>query len=107
MAQSDEVQAKHESAFEYLEARIDWSLPSYKQLVGFDGLGEVRLQGKLAWRIFGFRRDFCGAREFVVTHIGNHKGNVYSPRKVLKQAAMRMKEIQNDPSKSKSCSRPQ
>lgn len=82
-------------------------MPHYRLLDDMGGLGEVRLQGNVAWRIFGFRRTFEDEREFVITNIGNHKGKIYKPKKVLEQAAKRMKEIQDDPSTSKRCVRPE
>jgi len=106
VTQSDEVRAKHDTAFEFLEGRIYWSEPRYKKLVGHDGLGEVILKGKVAWRIFGFRQGAHSDREFLVMRIGNHKGKIYSPRKVIEQALKRMEEIKRDPSKSKTCVRP-
>jgi hypothetical protein len=106
--QSSEVQAKHDTVFEFLEVRLDWSGPHFKHLQGkYSGLGEVILKCRVEWRIFGHRRTSPqGVREFVVTHIGNHKGTVYTPKDVLKTALKRVKETEVDPRKSAPCDRP-
>ena len=104
---TEEVQAKHDSVFEFLEARTDWQEPHYKNLQGKQkGLGEVRVGGKVQWRIFGFRKAVDTSREFVVTHVGSHKGNVYSPRDVLKTSHSRMKAVHEDASLATPCRRP-
>jgi len=105
--QSDEVRAKHDSTFSFLEARVEWGKPHYHPLKGKIRLGEVTLKGKVAWRIFGFRRTTDGVREFVVTDIGYHKDKVYSPHGLIARAQRRAEEIENDLSKSKPCERPQ
>jgi hypothetical protein len=105
--QSKAVQAKHDSAFEFLEARLEWTEPKFKHLKGkYAGLGEVRLQGDVQWRIFGFRRTHQNVREFVVTHTGSHKGNVYQPKDVLDTALKRVEEAKVDPGKTAPCARP-
>jgi hypothetical protein len=104
--QSPEVQAKHDTVFEFLEQRTDWSPPHYKKLSGQDGLGEVILKGKVAWRIFGFRHSEDYRPTFTVTQIGNHKGNLYSPKNVISNARGRMNDIRNDSRKVSICDRP-
>lgn len=101
------MRAKHDAAFQFLEANVEWSEPQYKRLRNYDGLGEVRLQGKVAWRVFGFRRTEDNIREFIVLAVGNHKQQVYRPKNVLKTATRRMKEVQNDPKKAEYCERPE
>lgn len=104
-AQDDAVQARHDTAFEFLEAG-NWKGPYYKRLKEHGNIGEVRIRAKVQWRIFGFRRGSTAMPEFVAVHVGSHKGNVYSPKGVLGQAAKRMKEVQNDPNKADTCERP-
>ncbi len=104
--QDEAVQAKHDTAFEFLEAYDDWREPQYKRLGSFGNVGEVRIRGKVQWRIFGFRRDSEGSKEFVVVHVGHHKQNVYKPKRVREQSEKRMKEIQDDPKKADRCDRP-
>lgn len=99
------MQAKHDTAFEFLEAG-NWQGPYYKRLKGYGSVGEVRVRSKVQWRIFGFRRSDETVLEFVVVHIGSHKGKVYTPRDVLKQSEKRIKEVQNDPRTADSCKRP-
>ena len=104
-SQDEAVQAKHDSVFEFLEAG-HWKGPYYKRLKGYDSVGEVRIRSKVQWRIFGFRRQGETTPEFVVVHVGSHKGNVYVPKDVLKQSEKRVKEAQNDPRKTDQCKRP-
>lgn len=104
-SQDEAVQAKHDTAFEFLEAG-NWQGPYYKRLKGYGNVGEVRIRSKVQWRIFGFRRPGETTPEFVVVHVGSHKGKVYTPRDVLKQSGKRMKDVQNDPRKADQCKRP-
>ena len=105
--QSKEVQAKHDTAFEFLEAWAEWTDKHYKRLKGkHKGIGEVIIKGSVQWRIFGFTKAAHSKREFIVTHIGSHKGRVYDPKNVMDTSHKRMVEIENDISKAKSCSRP-
>ncbi|WP_419906866.1 type II toxin-antitoxin system RelE/ParE family toxin [Hoeflea sp.] len=105
--QSEAVRAKHDTAFEFLEARIEWDMPRYRKLQNHRGLGEVRLHGNVQWRIFGFCHTEQNDRQFVVLAIGNHKQQRYSPQDVLKTAAKRMNEVRNDPEKAERCERPE
>ena len=104
---SQEVQAKHDTAFEYLEAWPIWTEKHYKNLKGkHKGLGEVIIKGSVQWRIFGFQQSGVGKREFTVTHVGSHKDKVYSPANVMDSAHKRMVGIKNDASKAAKCPRP-
>ncbi|MER9248921.1 hypothetical protein [Mesorhizobium sp. M0590] len=71
-----------------------------------DGLVEVRLNGLVKWRIFGFF-DRTVRREFVVVAIGNHKQNVYTPKGVLSSAYYLKKEIEAGREKADRCERPE
>lgn len=104
-AQDDAVQAKHDTAFEFLEAG-NWEGPYYKRLKGYDNIGEVRIRAKVQWRIFGFRRGRTEKPEFVTVHVGSHKGKVYTPKTVLAQAEKRMKVVKHDPNTADPCKRP-
>jgi len=104
-SQDEAVQAKHDVAFEFLEAG-NWQGPYYKRLNTYSNIGEVRIRGGVQWRIFGFRRSITAIPEFVTVHIGSHKGRVYSPKGVLKQSEKRLKEVQDDPNKADPCKRP-
>ncbi len=104
-AQDDAVRARHDTAFEFLEAG-NWQEPQYKRLNGYGNIGEVRIRAKVQWRIFGFRRGGTGVQEFVTVHIGSKKGQVYKPKGVLTQAEKRMKEVKDDPNKADRCKRP-
>ncbi|MCY4345872.1 MAG: hypothetical protein OXC17_03650 [Aestuariivita sp.] len=101
-----EVRAKHDTAFSFLEFRHEWKGPHFKRLAKCDGLGEVRLGGRVAWRILGFRYKKDEIPLFVVVDIGHHKDKVYSPRGLLKRAK-RMEEVKGDPEKAESCERPE
>jgi len=95
----------HDSVFRMLEQQSSWRGPHCKKLVGkaYKGLFEVRIRGKVQWRIFGF---FEPDTTYVVTAIGNHKGNVYQPKAILKTATKRMNEIKTGNSKAAICERP-
>ncbi len=104
--QSEEVQGKHDTAFEFLEQRKDWNLPHFNKLSGRGGIGEVRLSGKVAWRIMGFRNTVDGIQFFIVVDNGFHKDNNYNPRKPIDEAHKRIEAVKNDPRKAESCKRP-
>lgn len=67
---------------------------------------EVRLNGAVAWRIFGFFDPYV-AREFVVLIVGKHKDQVYTPKQVLTTAKQRKVAVEADGRKAISCDRPE
>ena len=99
---SQAVQAKHDVAFEILETMTTWSMPKAKYLG--DGVYEVRLNGNVAWRIFGYIED--GGQVFVVVAIGYHKDQVYKPRSVIPTSIKRIKKIKKNTAEAKNCERP-
>ena len=100
---ADEVKAKHDAKWEFLEANeaAEWGKVDTKT---FDGFVEVRLPGKVAWRIMGFFGP--GEHEFTVVLICFHKGQQYTPKKCLKTAKTRTLEVENDLRRRASCARP-
>ena len=103
------AQGRHDAAFDILDELDAWNEARgiVDKLEGKDkdGIIEVRFKvDNVQWRIFGFYGK--ARREFIVVHVGNHKGNTYTPKKVLDTAASRMKEVNADASRAKKCDRP-
>lgn len=101
---SKRFKAAHDTAFEWLEPRLQWTKPFCKQWSGKAKLLEVRFDAEnLQWRVFGFHQP---GRVFVVVGVGNHKNQVYDPKKLPVTSISRMKEVIANPEKAASCERP-
>lgn len=98
-----EYQGTHDAIFEIIEQQTAWTNTTYTKTLG-DDLIEVRLNGPVKWRIFGFFGE--KRREFVVVATGNHKQNVYVPKDVKKTAVKIIKAIKAGTGKTKDCERP-
>lgn len=98
------AQGAHDAALNILEELEVWRGPNAK---AFDDIVEIRFKaGGIQHRIFGF----YGSNEkqrYIVTGTGSHKGNVYTPKGILKTCTKRREEIEGDPTKAKECSRPE
>jgi len=66
---------------------------------------EVRLSGRVMWRILGFYGS--ERRQFVVVGACNHKGKVYEPKEALNTARRMIKEIKAGKKVTVPCERPQ
>ena len=99
------AQGSHDSVFGILEQQLQWREPYAKLLDKNNGIIEVRLSGRVQWRILGFYGDERCV--FVVVAICYHKEKVYTPRDVIKTARRRKAEIQIDLGKALVCERPQ
>lgn len=100
--------ASHDSTFDILEQRENWGEPHCKYINKNERILEVRLTGKIKYRIFGIYDPLSSARrQFIVLAIGSHKGSVYSPRNVLKTIVSRKVEVLNGSVAAPSCARPQ
>ena len=96
-------QGTHDSVFGMLEQQNQWTRTVWTKRFE-DGIVEVRLNGKVKWRVLGYYGDV--QREFVVVLICNHKGKVYVPKGALRTAAARMNAIKAGREKAVSCVRP-
>ncbi|MCK1562454.1 hypothetical protein IVB08_00315 [Bradyrhizobium sp. 173] len=99
-----DVQGSHDSVFDGLETMVSWREPWTKFIDKGERIIEVRLSGKLEWRVFGFHSG--AQREFVVLGAGSKKGKVYTPADIKKTVIKRKKEVEADLGKAPSCGRP-
>ena len=93
----------HDSVFRILETQLQWTNTIYTVVLP-GGILEVRLSGARQWRVLGYYGS--ARREFVVTAIGYHKGKVYTPKDLLKQAVSRRVELENGTRNAPICERP-
>ena len=103
----DATKASHDYALEFLEVREhhDWiGTPHFGPLVPQKGIYEIRLPGKIKWRLLGY----FGPRpaQFTVVLICNHKGPVYEPKDSRKTAVKRKGDIESGKRKRIHCVRP-
>ena len=98
-----DYQGSHDAIFEIIEQQQSWTNPYYTKAMG-DDLIEVRLNGAVQWRIFGFYGD--KRREFVVVAIGYHKQNVYYPKAIKETAKKIIGAIKSGIKKANDCERP-
>jgi hypothetical protein len=100
-AHSD-YQGSHTAVFDFLEQCVQWKMP-WADTLG-DGLIEVRLSGKVKWRVLGYYSDV--RVEFVVVLVCNHKQNVYAPKDAIPTAKKRMRDIKAGKQRTIICVRP-
>lgn len=98
-----DYQGTHDSIFDILEQQQQWKMPWTRPLG--DGLIEVRLHGKVQYRILGYYGD--ARKEFIVVGTCSHKGNVYTPKDAIKVAKKAMNDIKGGRANAIQCSRPQ
>ena len=102
--QSKAYRARHDATFEFLEARQEWREPNCKYLSNCGGLLEIKFSSDgIQHRVFGFHDP---GFTFIVVGLGNHKQNVYAPKRILATSCLRMSEIREDKAKAKTCDRP-
>lgn len=103
-----EDRAIHDAIFEQLESLDTWATaPWTKKLHGTKtAVIEVRMRrASVEWRL-------CGGygvprQEFILTAIGYHKDQVYTPRDLLKTAEQRLREVLAGTKEAEACERPQ
>jgi len=100
-----EVQGSHDAVFHFLEQRDQWREPFSKVFDKNLKIIEVRLNGKVKYRILGFYGS--AQHEFIVVATCSHKQSVYDPPDVKMTAGKRKKEIEANPGKAQLCVRPQ
>ena len=106
-ARDDDTKASHDYAFEYLEPRENrewYNTPHFGPLVPKKGIYEIRLPGKLKWRLAGYFGP--GVKQFTIVLICNHKGQIYDPPDSKKTAVKRKSQIESGKRKRKQCVRP-
>lgn len=101
-----DIHGTHDSTFDILEQQDRWAKPHCDFINKDERLLEIRLNGKVKFRIFGYY-DLEVRKQFVVLGIGNHKGPVYSPKDILKTIILRKKEVLNGAATAHHCPRPQ
>ena len=103
-AATPEAQGPHDAVFDIIEQAESWREPHTKT---FDDIVEIIFKaGGRQWRVFGFYGKGVKQR-FVIVGFGYHKGKNYTPKDILKTCAKRRKEIEDDSSKARDCSRPE
>jgi hypothetical protein len=100
---SDEVKEKYDTKWEFLEVNeaSEWGKVDTKT---FNDFVEIRLPGKVAWRVMGFFGP--GRHEFTVVLVCFHKGAQYTPKKCLKTVKSRISEVRQNLNRRKLCARP-
>ena len=97
------AQGAHDAVFDIIEQLEFWREPHTK---AFDELVEVRFKAAgRQHRVFGFYGSV--KQQFVIVGFGYHKGNVYTPKEILKTCTKRRSEIERDPNKARDCNRPE
>jgi hypothetical protein len=97
-------QGTHNSIFDILEQRLQWGKPHADFFDKDNRILEVRLTGKVKYRILGFH---SGARqEFVIIATCSHKQRVYDPKDIRRTAIRRKQEIAQNPARAPHCVRP-
>jgi hypothetical protein len=99
-----DYQGTHDSIFEMLESRVNWGPPHAEFLDTENRIIEVRLTGKVKYRILGFYGEVRG--EFVVLGTCFHKQNVYTPPSIRDTVVVRKNEIQSNQGRAVACVRP-
>lgn len=102
--ETPDVQGSHDSVFEGLESMLSWREPWTKFFDKKERVIEVRLSGRVEWRVFGFHSG--AAREFVVLGVGYHKQRVYTPADIRKTLIKRKRDIEAEFGKAIACARP-
>jgi len=100
-----DYQGSHDAIFGMLETRLNWGPPHADFLDKDNRIVEVRLTGKVKYRILGFYSE-TARKEFVVLGTCNHKQNVYDPPGIKETVVTRKSEIQRDQGKAIACVRP-
>jgi hypothetical protein len=101
-----DTKGRHDVALDFLEVRENhewYNTPHFGELVPDEGIYEIRIRGKIQWRLAGY---FSPNKEFTIVLICNHKQNVYNPRNAKKTAVKRRKQIESGSKTRKLCVRP-
>lgn len=101
-----DVHGSHDSVFGGLEQLDQWKPPWSEYFDKNNRIVEVRLDGSVQWRVFGFFSS-VQRREFIVLDIGYHKQRVYTPAGIRKILVRKKKEVEANPRKAPSCVRPE
>jgi hypothetical protein len=97
------AQGSFDAALNFLEALEVWQEPNARKI---GDLIEIKCKGGgIQHRVFGFYST-GEKQKFIVLGFGDHKDRVYNPKDILKTCTRRRKEVEDDPSKAKDCTRP-
>ena len=102
----EQTKAEHDQVWEMLEQLKphQWRTPMAKYLG--ESLIEIRVSGNVQWRILGYYGPKGERKVFTILLICNHKQNRYQPHDAINTARKRLKMVEQNNSRVKSCDRP-